>query len=1030
MTGSYNPALVVLSLVIAACASYVALDLAGRVSAARGRQRGIWLGGGATAMGLGIWAMHYVGMEAFTLPVPVLYDLPTVLLSLLAAVLSSAVALYVVGRQRLSATSAVAGSLTMGAGVSTMHYVGMEAMRLEATCAWNWTIVAISVVIAIVVSAVALVLAFHFRGDTRAFSPLKWASAVLMGLAIAGMHYTGMAAATFTPGHMHGDVSWAVGVSALGLVGLVLVTFMVLGLALVTAVVDRRLSAQAEELHASGERYQSLFDRCLAGVYQTTPGGRLVDCNDAFAKILGYSSREECLRLAVMSAHYFTPEERDDFVVNLLQARKLTGVERRLKHHDGTAIWVLVSATLVEDRNRADGEKIIEGSLIDITERKQVEQALRRASEHAEAANRSKSEFLANMSHEIRTPMNGIIGMTELALSTELTREQREYLEMVQISADSLLGLINDILDFSKIEARKLELDAIDFDLGQIVEDMMRSLAVRAHRQGLELAYHVSPDTPVALGGDPARLRQILINLVSNAIKFTETGEVVLWVSVEAREQERVTLHFAVHDTGIGISPDKQKTIFDAFAQADASTTRRYGGTGLGLTIATQLTNLMGGRIWVESTPGQGSQFHVTVPFQTRPDAAPARDLDLSELADLSVLVVDDNATNRRILHDALANWGMRPTTANDGDQAMQIVAGAREKGTPFGLVLLDHHMPNMTGLQVAERMRATRNLDATPIVVLTSAGLEWDALRATTLGISASLTKPVRRSVLLKAVIAAVSQSRELVRPVEQTLATALPAAAPSGVRVLVAEDNPVNTRVVTAMLEKHGYGVTCVGNGLEALEAVRSSPFDIVLMDMQMPEMDGLEATRRIRANESGTGRHLPIIALTARAMKGDREACEAAGTDGYLSKPMRVGELFEMIRRLTGQPAAAQQPVAPAGEAFDKDDVLARVSGDRQLLAELVDVFNQETPRALLEIRRSVDNNDATRLERAAHRLRGSIMAFGADLAAQAALALESLGRGGVLTEAHTHVAHLEREVQRLTLALGQFTQAKSS
>jgi two-component system, sensor histidine kinase and response regulator len=1029
MTGSYNPVLVAVSILIAACASYVALDLAGRVTAAQGRLRSFWLTGGATAMGLGIWSMHYIGMLAFTLPVPVLYDLPTVFLSLLAAVFASAVALYVVSRHELTRTSAVVGSLFMGAGVATMHYVGMEAMRLPAMCEMNPAIVALSVVIAVVVSFVALALSFRFRLDDRALSPLKVASAALMGVAVAGMHYTGMAAATFMPAEMPADSRWSVSISSLGLIAIVLVAMVAMAIAILTAVVDRRFSAQAEQLQVSSERYRALFDRCLAGVYQTTASGRLVDCNDAFAEILGYSSRDECLRLAVMADHYFSPQEREEFVGQLLRVRKLAGSERRLKRHDGRAVWVLVSAAIIQDRSRAGGEEVIEGSLIDITERKQVEEALRQAREHAEAANRSKSEFLANMSHEIRTPMNGIIGMTELALGTDLNGEQREYLEMVQISADSLLGLINDILDFSKIEARKLDLDSVDFDLGQVVEDMMRSLAVRAHRKGLEFAYHVAPDTPVALGGDPARLRQILVNLVSNAIKFTERGEVVLWVNVEQREDTQVLLHFAVNDTGIGIPADKQRSIFQAFAQADTSTTRRYGGTGLGLTIAAQLTNLMGGRIWVESTPGVGSKFHLTVPFQARPEAPAARDVDLSELRGLSVLVVDDNATNRRILHDALAIWGMRPTMAVDGDDALLILAGARARGQSFGLVLLDHHMPGMSGLEVAERMRAEGNLEATPIVVLTSAGLEWDALRASTLGISASLTKPVRRSVLLKAVVAAIGRSFGVERG-RQTMAAAPAAPVKTGTRVLVAEDNLVNTRVVNAMLEKKGFTVVSVTNGIEAVEAVRSSHFDVVLMDMQMPEMDGLEATRCIRAAEAGTGRHLPIIALTARAMKGDREECEAAGTDGYLSKPVRAADLFQLLHRIIGEPAhAADVDAAAEAPAFDQDDVLARVSGDRQLLAELVEVFTQETPRALLEIRRSVDNNDPSRLERAAHRLRGSIMAFGADLAAQAALALEALGRGGVLTGAEGHVMNLEREVHRLIHALGRFTQVES-
>ncbi len=728
MTGSYNPTLVALSMLIAMCASYVALDLAGRTTVAGRQARRLWIAGGSTAMGLGIWSMHYIGMLAFTLPIPVLYDLPTVLSSLLAAVVASAIALSLASRQRLGITGALFGSLAMGSGIAAMNYVGMQAMVLRAICQWDLLLVSLSVVIAIVVSSVALFLTFRLRGDPRMLSPVKLASAAIMGVAIAGMHYTAMAGATFVPSAMHGDARWAVNISALGITAIVLVTFMVLALAIVTTMVDRRFTAQALELRTSEARYRALFDRSLAGVYQTTTDGRLVDCNEAFAHILGYGSREECLEHGTVTDHYLDAADRTNLLAQLQATGTLPNHEQQLRRRDGTIVWVLLNATLL--RAGASETERLEGSLIDITERKHAEESQEHARQAAEAANRAKSEFLANMSHEIRTPMNGIIGLTELALSTDLSREQREYLGMVQSSADSLMGLLNDILDFSRIEAGKLNLDSIDFDLSPVIDSIMSSLALRAHQKGLELTYNIATDVPLTLGGDPARLRQILINLLGNAVKFTHAGEVVLWVSRERDDDSRAILHFTVTDTGIGIPVEKQATIFEAFSQADASTTRRYGGTGLGLSISSQLTSLMGGRIWVESTTDVGSRFHVALPFDVRPDLpAPRRSPELDELRSLPILVVDDNATNRRILHDVVAGWGMQPIMAKDGAEALEMLSAAHQEGRPFQLVLLDHHMPRMSGLETAAEMRRSDSLAQTRVIVLSSAGLEWNAM-------------------------------------------------------------------------------------------------------------------------------------------------------------------------------------------------------------------------------------------------------------------------------------------------------------
>jgi PAS domain S-box-containing protein len=895
--GSYNAWLVGLSLVIAMCASYVALDLAGRTTAARGRARVTWLLGGAFAMGLGIWSMHYIGMLAFTLPVPVLYHLPTVLLSLVAAMVASLVALFVVSRQRLTLLNAVAGSLAMGGAISTMHYVGMDAMRMSAMHHWNYGIVALSVVIAVVVSLVALWLAFRFR-DARTLAPLKLASAAVMGVAVCAMHYTGMAAVSYMPSTMAHDLAGAVDITSLGLTAIVVVTFMFLALAVLTSIVDRRMSAQALVLQASEERYRLLFNRSLAGVYQSTAEGRLLDCNEALARTFGYSSREACLAHAATDP-WVDPLERAPFLAQLEKDRTVRDFESRLRRRDGAYVWVLENATLVAGQDGQGG--VIEGMLLDISGRKDMEAALHLAKESADTANRAKSEFLANMSHEIRTPMNGVVGMTELALSTELTPEQREYLEMAQISADSLLGLINDILDFSKIEARKLALDVIGFDLRSLVDDIMRTLAPRAHQKGLELAYHLPPDVPAAIDGDPTRLRQIVVNLISNAVKFTEAGEVVLRVACEARTPEAVTLRFTISDTGIGIPLDKQATVFETFTQADASTTRRFGGTGLGLAIASELATLMGGRIWVESEPGQGSSFHFTLPFplsSTLEESSPPKS-EATALRAMRVLVVDDNATNRWILGDTLSSWGMQPILVDSGEAALEAIAIGDSSGQSFPLILMDFQMPGMNGLQVAERIQGLpRTAPKMTIMMLSSVGQPGDALCYAAAGVTCSLTKPVRQAVLLEAMLSVLGRVEH-----KPSAAASVPDAAASGrsLRILLAEDNPINQLVAIRLLEKQGHAVVTVANGHLAVAAAQRDAFDLVLMDVQMPEMGGLEASTLIRRAEVETGRHVPIVALTAHAMNGDREACLAAGMDGHLPKPIRTKELIALLESL---------------------------------------------------------------------------------------------------------------------------------
>ena len=757
---------------------------------------------------------------------------------------------------------------------------------------------------------------------------------------------------------------------------------------------------QAEEaLARERDRLVTLMDALPDLIYVKDVQGRFVLANRALSEFLGVESAQV---LYGKTTQDFLPSDlADDFIREDLDVistgRPLINRESRVTDRSGNELWFLT--TKVPLRNANGDITGVVGIDRNITNRKKAEEQLRRAKEAADAASRAKSDFLANMSHEIRTPMNAILGMTELLLmDPDVSTNQREYLDVISSAGQSLLSLINDILDLSKIEAGKLELDSIPFGIHETVGDAVKSLAVRAHDKGLELACRIAPDVPASVRGDPARLRQVLINLVGNAIKFTEAGEVVVDVELSELDPHKVALRFEVRDTGIGIPPDKIESVFQKFEQADSSTTRRYGGTGLGLAIVSRIVAAMGGDIDVNSQPGQGSTFGFTAWFETVPQAV-AKESRFP--AETRILVVDDNATNRRILRESLEFFGASVDTAESAEHAWEQLQSAVRHDRPYTLLLTDVHMPGEDGWTLAERVREDPQLRELPLVLLTSG--HRLPQRPTRLDFSREtcLLKPIKQNELLQVVSerlgAAPASSRQPIPTFPQ---------ATRHLRVLLAEDNPVNQKLAMALLNRLGHSVKLAENGHQAVTLRQNEPFDLILMDVQMPELDGIEATRMIRQWETASGSpRVPVIALTAHALSSDRDACLAAGMDGYLSKPVRSEELQATLARRVANEDDTTTPPASLGSSAEIDwqAALEAAGNDPGLLREVIDAVVTEVPRFRQEIEASLFNGDAALLQRAAHSLKGSLSFLGADTILQWARELENLGRSNDLHDA---------------------------
>jgi PAS domain S-box-containing protein len=812
--------------------------------------------------------------------------------------------------------------------------------------------------------------------------------------------------------------------------------------------VTARVAAE-DALQHSHARFKKLFDANIIGIMLADLSGRVLEANDAYLALTGYT-RDDLLA-GRLRWDKLTPPEYRELDLKAIDSLNRTGVsppwEKQYIRKDGSRVPVMLGVSMLDN---STSECIC--FVVDMTEQKQAEAQLLRAKEEADSANQSKSLFLANMSHEIRTPMNAIIGLTELVLDSALTPQQRDNLSAVAESAESLLSLINHILDFSKIEAGKLELDNVEFSLRTMVAGALKTLSLAAHRKGLELVGDIRPDVPDRLIGDVVRLRQIVMNLLGNAIKFTDAGEVVLRVAVSNHNDSLMELKFDVSDTGIGIPENRQHAIFEAFEQVHTSINRKYGGTGLGLSITSKLAQMMGGRVWLKSEPGHGSTFFVTSHVRQSPSEISALPTSPAPLDGLRVLIVDDNATSRQQLMDLLSAWRLRPLAVDGAKEAINALKRIRKSADAgFAFTLIDAQMPNVDGFELAKQIRADFSDRAGHLLImLSSPDRAAELARCDQAGLEAPINKPINESELLDTLMSLRLGAGDETAP---TLPARIVEIARKSLRVLLVEDSLFNQKLGIALLEKRGHQVAVANNGREAVEIFFRQPFDRVLMDVQMPEMDGLEAMQVIRQREARIGSHVPIIAMTAQALSGDRERCLAAGMDEYLTKPIRSDLMYETLeadfpnavfpkesppkparaRRgssasATGRPQSLPQSPAINGQKSNGlvnwQHSLSIVGGDQKLLRDVVEACLEDWPRWTQGFEQGLAEQEPAVFRRAAHSVRGACRTFGLERLVEPSHELESLALAGNLTAAKQLLESLWPEFQACQNELQEF------
>jgi two-component system, sensor histidine kinase and response regulator len=1024
-SGSYEPWLVAISVLIAILAAFVALTVAARiVSADSRRSRWAWAIAGAVSMGGGIWSMHFIGMIAFSLPCGVSYDPLGTTLSMIPGMFASGVALYVISRKTEPDLKQLAiGAVLMGAGIGAMHYAGMTALEAEALVRYRPSLVVLSIVVAVVLAFISLGIRFRLHGSRLT----TLAAATVMGCGVAGMHYTAMQASTFYPMADVVLTGWMPSTALVlaVVIGASLAAILTLTVAFAGRQMELAANLRAEmarrrlvELDAqSGRaRLQAIFDAVVDAIVTIDKRGRIQQWSSGAQRIFGYTAEEAVgreLTLLMAEPHRMAHASYVERYLTTGQAR-IIGVGRVLTavRKDGGEFPIEITVSEV----RSGEEVFFTGILRDITERQRAEAELVRAREAAEAANRAKSQFVATMSHEIRTPMNGVLGMATLLSSTSLNDRQARLVENLMRSGQALLAIINDILDFSKIEAGRFELFAVPFDPRDLIDELTDLFSAQCARKGLEYIYFVADEVPQQVQGDPVRLRQVLINLIGNAIKFTERGEIVIELSVAGGDREHVLLEFAIEDTGIGIKPEHREQLFRSFHQVDGSMTRARGGSGLGLAISKELVELMGGSISVESEWGRGSRFAFTAEFDR-----PAGELEAPRPARhigrrLRVLLADTNGSSANVISLYLANWGVDATLAANAADAAQAAQAAAAAGAPFEVAILDAKGLGNGAVELVHRLRATDREGKLDLVILL--GLESLMVdhRFEQLGVTAILPKPVRPSELFDC-LAAIAQGTARPRFVPRFMRNPSRATRPQfGATVLVVEDNAVNQEVAAGFLENMGCRVVAAPNGSIAVELCASERFDLVLMDCEMPLMDGLEATRRIRARESIEATHVPIIAVTAHALGEVRDNCLAAGMDDFLVKPFDERQMAELLRRWLS-PGAEAAPRLPASiidrTVVDNLRALDRKRGSSRL-ERAVQQFLAVAPPLAATMREKAGERDNDALWRAAHSLKSSAGVLGAMQLAQRCAEIEAAARDQDTDQARRLVEPLAEEL----------------